>query len=177
MLFDMSPIVSPDNKPNVCMGNMEFSPYHPLRESIKGHFAYLNNIFFGKFCSIFHIGRAFPAIGSSFFNFIQIIIQGGSKEKVTWIYTFWIVAFMKNPKSIWNLPIGKFPRNPMGTHHCIVMPYLPITSRFEECKFPFPTFVRRFYINIIPEMFFKINNFFHDIFLFCGNEYIMDGLE
>ena len=99
----------------------------------------LYNLFFSKFCA-----SALSAVrhkDSIFLSRIAHVIFVGTKKKVLWIYTWWIVAFMTYQKSGWNFTKVYFPRHPVCPQMLIIVLNHPI-SKMVCVANPKPTRIR-----------------------------------
>lgn len=121
------------------------------------------NIFFSYFCDC---SRRLWTIISSLLNHISNVIGMGSKKQVFWVYTFRIIAFVKNMKASGDWPNIYHPRNPMRRKgFAAISPgsYFPIPFSVETSS-PKPTACR--FGNLWPKslrngLWFRPLAFFH----------------
>lgn len=151
----MSPLNATNYITNTGVRYSEHLTYFPVWGMFARKFSNLRDIGWGQFCLVSHTCISFTAIHATLSYLVKIVFKTGSKEKMPWINTSGIVAFMKYVQSVWNKPISQFPRNTMCAFHRIVMPNLTVASSFEESSFPFPAFLGRTNINFFPKTFFN----------------------
>lgn len=112
--------------------------------------------------------RTFCSIRKSLsFDCISCVMKMGSKIKVCRIYTRWIVAFVKNPKSVWNIAIFKNPSNSMRRLNYPILTHLSVPSRFIfgcfSTSHPIPT--RFSFFHSLPKVFdISFVNVFNSMF-------------
>lgn len=144
--------------------SMKTATSPPLLFMEPSHFYYL---LYGKLCGsgVFSSQRrigtfvvfpfGFPEVLESFSAFKPTLLQRVlhivllvSKKKVFWSYAFRMVAFVKNPKTVWNWSINKFPRMSMCAN--LISVYVKHAVSCVFSKFPSPASVITFF-HMVPK--------------------------
>jgi hypothetical protein len=169
-MLHMFPVLSANDSANMLIRNPEF-----FRGSCKSHIlrevnlANFNHFQFGQFCrSIFFstiygfwmrvCSISFSESVSSFFISVGHIFGIGAEKKMVRINARRIIAFVKNPKAVWNCPIVNCPRNPVSHRLFKLEEKLTVTlPRFSSYPHPtrpkFGTMLRdgAVFINLAPK--------------------------
>ena len=122
----------------------------------KPHFLNLN---FGKsgsgiFTSVHW--RQFVPFRSTFFHHILRVVFRSSAKQMCWVAAWRVVAFMKNPKAIWNWAIGNFKSNSMSlktlSHNCEnSMPIMSTTAGVRPTSI-----ITSGFVNVLPNVCFDV---------------------
>ncbi len=100
-----------------------------------------------------------PGLIPTLFPPIAHVVGVSTKKKMGWSYARWVVAFVQNVKSFWDLTKGKLPTKSMGKNVEIVWSRIIDNSIILHrlvCQHgtrPEPTRFR--FINLIPKPFFR----------------------
>lgn len=164
-LFDMLPVYPSYNKGNGHKRDPKFSSQFRLCYSIGKHFSYLSYFFWIQFCSMtllsIHVIFWILKRASSFRIAILHVLCVGSQKQVFRIAASWIITFMANLVSFWNLSICQNPCRFARQKH----PFkrrskseFSISIWIYKC-FPWPTFIRGFYFHLRPKTgFYSFRN-------------------
>lgn len=130
-------LANPKHNPDLLLGSVSRSVKPP-------DFGRLRIFNLGSWAFFSMSGReSFPIHG------IPYVVSVRSWIKMIGVAAYFIIAFVKNPLSFWNWPVGKFPRNSMGTSDNSVDAHSTIPKPLVSQKRP--AFIRTKNFNLFPK--------------------------
>lgn len=96
--------------------------------------------------------RHMTRLSAAFRDHVCCVVFRCAKKQMGGIHTTPIVAFVKNPKTLWDRVTVKFMGNNVRSNYASVHKELAVT-RAIYCSLPLPTFIRAAFVHLLPKAF------------------------